>query len=200
MTNLLNDIVILAKDENDGGMMRVIIFGVLAIKWIVGAVLKKASEKKAQEQSERSRGERANQLSETHQEAQDADGWEAVELDEPLQVSPPPLRPEPVDVLLRPIAEASPPQLPSEQRRKKLLRNLVTKRPRTRIPDEGHLSSIGDAARTEPATVPPPASSSDRPAGHRVRLTDPKMAKAAIIFHEILSPPKSLRDEPEMWD
>ena len=34
----------------------------------------------------------------------------------------------------------------------------------------------------------------------RVDLTDHKSARHAIIFHEILSPPKALRTAPEMWD
>lgn len=34
----------------------------------------------------------------------------------------------------------------------------------------------------------------------RVNLMDPAIARAAIIFQEILSPPKALRDKPEMWD
>ncbi len=31
-------------------------------------------------------------------------------------------------------------------------------------------------------------------------LSDPEIARRAILFHEILSPPKALRDEPEIWD
>jgi hypothetical protein len=34
----------------------------------------------------------------------------------------------------------------------------------------------------------------------RVNLLDPATARAAIIFQEILSPPKALRGRPELWD
>ncbi len=33
-----------------------------------------------------------------------------------------------------------------------------------------------------------------------LHLMDPHQAKAAIVFHEIFSPPKALRGEAEMWD
>jgi hypothetical protein len=34
----------------------------------------------------------------------------------------------------------------------------------------------------------------------QVDLADPRRLREAIIYHEILSPPKALREGPEMWD
>ena len=40
------------------------------------------------------------------------------------------------------------------------------------------------------------------PAGLIARglLNDPQQARTAMIYHEIFSPPKALRDGGEMWD
>jgi hypothetical protein len=41
----------------------------------------------------------------------------------------------------------------------------------------------------------------DEPSVHtRVNLLDEKTARAAMIFHEILSTPKALRTNPELWE
>lgn len=37
-------------------------------------------------------------------------------------------------------------------------------------------------------------------AGVTVDLTDRRRAREAIVFHEILSPPKGIRSQPEMWE
>lgn len=42
--------------------------------------------------------------------------------------------------------------------------------------------------------------SAQRQARYRTGLDDPRTARAAIIFHEVLSPPKALRDGPELWE
>ncbi len=181
--------------------MRFIFIAILVIMWIVSVALKKASEKKTQEQAQRRKNELTRQLSETQQAEQDESDWEVVAPDESFEpASPPPVRPEPAPVQLQPVEEFSPPRLPSGQVQKRSLRDLVKKRGRTRIPDEGLLPSLEvDVGTLEPTGIPA-AFLSARAAGTRLHLTNPETARQAIIFHEIFSPPKALRDTPEMWD
>ena len=40
----------------------------------------------------------------------------------------------------------------------------------------------------------------DLPTGPAVNLSSPERARRAIIFHEIFSAPKALRQGKEMWD
>ena len=200
MMNWANDIVILAQDEGESGAWRFIFIAILVIMWIVSSVLKKASERKTQEQAQRRKNELPRQLSETQQEEQDEPDWEVVAPDESFEPASPPLRPEPAPIQLQTIEEVSPPRLPSGQVQKRSLRDLVKKRGRTRIPDEGLLSSLEvDVGTLEPTGIPA-AFLSARAAGTRLHLTNPETAREAIIFHEIFSPPRALRDTPEMWD
>ena len=61
---------------------------------------------------------------------------------------------------------------------------------------EARLVSIRPAVRRDEITV-----EAIKPvAGVTVDLTDRRRAREAIVFHEILSPPKGIRSQPEMWE
>lgn len=102
-------------------------------------------------------------------------------------------------VELTPIEHLSPdemlihPDLPSshhERKPKAAVADLVRKRRRT-------TASRIDRNLSEGYELPGPAGANIHT---RVNLADPATARAAIIFQEILSPPKALREGPEMWD
>ena len=203
MMNWAIDIMTLAQNEGDGGYGQYIIFAVVAIMWIVGAIVKKTSEKQVQERAQRRREELDRELAknrkvrEAHGGKQNEKDWEVLAPAESFEPTPPPKRLEPTLVQLQPVEEVLSPLLPSEQERKKSIRGLITKRSR---PRGAHRSSLGsDVGTIEPTGISeasPPAEAH----GPRLRLVDPETAREAIIFHEIFSSPRALRDEPEMWD
>jgi len=77
------------------------------------------------------------------------------------------------------------------------LEQLRARRMEMEAPPEADLAAI--EARLLRIKPPPIATA---PSGQRlqVNLVDLAAARSAIIYHEILSPPKALREGPEMWE
>ena len=74
---------------------------------------------------------------------------------------------------------------------------LRAQRMETETPLEADTSAIDSRILRIRPSVVAAAQSSQR---LHVDLADLAAARAAIVYHEILSPPKALREGPEMWD
>lgn len=103
------------------------------------------------------------------------------------QRPPPPPPPDPgeCETVHAHLAEMEKPKvtLPSEEAQQEL------KRSRRRKGKLGRALAPADEPETRQPVAQPVAD-----------LADPDAARQAILYHEILSPPKALRDQPEMWE
>jgi len=78
------------------------------------------------------------------------------------------------------------------RRRRRSKRERLTQLPSDQAGPRGDVGAIAPAGQQEPMAVAPPL-------GH-LGLREVGQAQNAIVFHEILSQPKALREGPEMWD
>ncbi|GAG48131.1 unnamed protein product, partial [marine sediment metagenome] len=95
-----------------------------------------------------------------------------------------PAHPEPAPRELQPAAETEVRQLlqPGEQ----ALTRLRT--------------DVGTGRRIAPPLAPMPSGQGQDQPAVRVALDDVRLAQRAIVYHEIFSSPKALREDREMWD
>ena len=223
--NELLDISILAEGES--GIIEVVFFVVIAALGIIGSVVS-SLKKKRDEQAEQQRLKELREKAKAEGESKD-DGWMVVEQEQPPVPVRPPVReetpqkvtaigdfvknarrrlvpeqkvhkPEPVPVPIPipiPVGLKStvmtPPPMPSSPP-PKIVHDRVAARSKPRYiaprdPDAVQRNVI-DAAVLGPVYSPPNAA---------IQL-DAAAARKAIIFHEILSPPKALREEYQLWD
>jgi len=216
----LFDISILAESEN--GIIEIIFFVLIAAFGIIGTVVTNLRKKK-QEQAEQQRLAELRDEAGTRNESDDA--WTIVE--QPPAVAPPVraekpekvmeigdfvksarrrlvpnqevYRPEPVPVAI-PIpvpvqlksATTSRPQMPSS-RPPKIVHHAAKGKPSRLATPRNHYdihSTVPCAGVSGPVYSHP---------GTTIRF-DAAAARQAIIFHEIFSPPKALREQYELWD
>jgi len=239
MLDPLHSISMLAADDGADTYIQLILFVVLAIGSILGAVFKKAGEKRQQEQAQR-RAEEAKDILARRRQREQTQQISPPPRDVSFQGKmnkaaslrdfirshaesappPPPPRPsmfaaapKPIPVVqehrmveLAPIEhlpseeELVHPVMPSEwedrqtQTSKKSVADLIRKRPRpTPVP----VAPAEPAYVSDPRLTPEPAESTIHT---RVNLLDEKTARAAVVFHEILSPPLALRNASELWE
>ena len=186
--NELFDISILAESEN--GIAEVIFVVVVALAGIIVSAVANLK-KKRQEQEEQLR------LAELRNEARaenkaDDDEWSVVE--EPFAVAPPVRAERSVPVQLQSTVMRRS-DMPSS-RPPKIVHNLAPARSKSsRLATPRDHS---DVHRTVPSKgVSDPIYS--QPSATAIHL-DAAAARQAIIFHEIFSPPKALREQYELWD
>jgi len=186
---------ILAARGFDGDLLDIVIIVVVLVLAALGALIKKVQEKAATEKAERARGTRREQGG---------------------QPPPPPRRPQQDRRLaqevrrtlgLQPAQDAAEPPLPAVTQTAQpepialLQQETRPRRPRRDLPAGRRLArkarnrvgTLESAAPAEPTTAEARRLS-------KVHLADPMNARQAIIYHEIFSAPKALRQEPEMWD
>jgi hypothetical protein len=207
MIEPVNSILTLAADEGFDSTVQLVLFVVIAIGSVIGAVVKKAGEKRQQEQARRQAQEAKEILARRAQREQ------------ARQTPPPPPKLQP-----RPSMFAAPPKPVSAEEAHLTERTPIKHLPageelvHTIMPSEWKhdhprtKKSVADFIQkpTPAIAVPtaPVAASEMRMMAERmesnvhtrVNLMDPAAAQAAIIFQEILSPPKALRDRPELWE
>ena len=212
-------IEILAADDNGlGSLIPLVIIGII---WLVGAVVSKAKKKEAEEKANRIRQQKAI----PNNNNKDEDGWAIVA--PPPQKPPPPMQqPRPasarkpsIQQFVKPKAEDSHAVLTQPKAVEHL--QHVQPEPLPVLHAEGELSSshlCADDQQEQPDVslaktrvrqkltsvkeIQPSVetSSPGKALSGLARLADPKSARAAMVFHEILSSPKALRDEDNMWD
>ena len=120
----------------------------------------------------------------------------------PVFPGPRPVQPPPKPVRRSAAAAESAPQMVEQepvqlQERLAEVEMLREKRMATIVPEEA------DTARIEARLLHVAPASQARRAGEptiRVDLSNPRQARLAVILREILSGPKALRDQPELWD
>jgi hypothetical protein len=193
----------LLAEEEIGGAYRILFFVVIFLGWLISAVLKKQSEKKEQERAERRAQEMKQELAENRKTAPPPRlgyGWQAV---------PPPEEENEVHsvfeaesayresvIELQPVPSA-PPEAPEVYHPKKAVRDLLRRRQEATVsPPVAPPVTAAPSMPAIPAAGLPPT----REIKTRVNLSDARTARAAIIFQEILSSPKALRHNPELWD
>lgn len=181
---------------DDGDLIQTIVIMVVVGLGALGSFLKKRSEENEQEKSARASRRHAKRMAKKKRE--DEGGWREISRDRPSPVPVPPPKPvvQEQDLLeqlqepdslssIQPLQSAPipvpvPPVRPQR----------VARRASKRIP----LGTISQQSTAAPLPTP------ETSAVHiHVSLTR-KSARNAIIFHEILSTPKALRDEREMWE
>jgi len=176
------DIFLLAEDEGAGSTMRIVFFVLVALGWLVSVWLKKTSEQRAKAQAEQKARERreSREVLRSSAEQDEDDDWRVV--------SPPLRREEPQPVPMRQFVRPRPAPPPAPSPDHKPVENIA--QPKKALHDQMRLRR-GAGKKT--------ADAAPEKKKIRVALDQPKTAQAAILFHEILSPPKALRDEPELW-
>jgi len=186
---------ILAVGRDNGGLLDVVIIIVFLVLAALGALIKKAQEKAAREKAERARGDRREQGG---------------------QPPPPPRRPQPDRRLaqevrrtfgLSPAQDAAEPPPPAATQTAQpepivLLQQETRPRRRRRDLPAGPRLARKAGKRPSPRESAAPAEPTTAEARRlsQVHLADPSNARQAIIYHEIFSAPKALRQGPEMWD
>ncbi|MCK4276188.1 MAG: hypothetical protein KAX78_06725 [Phycisphaerae bacterium] len=190
MTHLLT---IAAKGfDLDDVIQFVVILGFVLIS-IIGGIMQKRLANKEQEQ--RARGQ---------DEAKGHRGVQAAKRPPWLvreEVEPPP-EPQPA----QPVRIAAPPPIPraddairsSPQLQPHRARDPVQPRPQIRRPTKKTTLGSLQTAALQTKQPAPPRQLGPRPA--MVDLGGADEARRAIIYHEILSPPKALREGGEMWE
>jgi hypothetical protein len=191
--NELLDISILAESEN--GTAEVIFVVVVALFGIIGSVVTNLK-KKRQEQAEQERLAELRNEARAENEAGD-DEWSVVE--EPFTVTPPPVRAEKSQNIaaIRDFVESAQRRLVPDQEVHKpepvpvpipvpKHRHLATPRDHNDVHRTVSCDGVSDTVYSQP-----PATA--------IHL-DATAARQAIIFHEILSPPKALQENCELWD
>lgn len=225
MTGLTDIFHPLADDGEGFGQF--IFFIIVAVFWAIGAVVKKLKEKHDAEKSEQDSRQWAKRLAERkrQQARQDADA----DLFEPQEdrsrwqreESPPPLPGQSqrrrIDQFVRPAGQSrsapsqqyapleladDEPQIDSDEvERQQALQARARKLEARKKQQEQKLRRQRQAREKQMDSAPPldakPTNESKRV---RVAIDDASSARAAIIYHEILSPPKALRDEPAIWE
>jgi hypothetical protein len=204
----LDYIKILAKDDNGfEGLIPLVIIGAI---WVAGAIAAKMKKKEAEAKANQIRQNKAIQ----NDNNKDNDGWQII--------APPPQKPPPPVQQPRPV----PARKPSIQQ---FVKNKVEESHSNLIQPKAveHLQHVdveplpvlhADGDQTQPPTrrdktrsrkklasaketqAPAETPTRTRALSGLARLGDPKAARSAMIFHEILSTPKALRDEDNMWD
>ena len=188
--------ILLAAVDGYGELIGIAILIVIAI---VGGIAKKASESAAarkaqQEASDRSSSQpkaRPQQTADRAREGspQDLRRVRAQALRRMGIVATPPQPRTP------PAPPPAPPAPPPERRRRPAAGEV-----------EQHGKSImrrkrGLAERApQPEAVSAPAAIESAYVNRQVDLSDIEAARKAIVYREVLGPPKALRDEPEIWD
>jgi FtsZ-interacting cell division protein ZipA len=151
---------------------------------ILGSIFKKKAEQGQQD---------VEQKRKTGRQDENDDGWITVEADEPAR-----MRESGQQRHLREPA-------PVIENRSRNTRTQQTPPPRRRRQAQASVDQLPPPPPTKRQPTAPQAAAatprhSQSNVSVRVNLTNPKTAKAAIIFSEILSPPKALRKGPERWD
>lgn len=225
MTALSNMAILLAQDLSE--WYEIVAVVVVLVLLAVSGMLRRTVEKKQQQEAaERRRQEAARQRAPGQQQEaarrQQPQGLrrEPVVLEEdvsrrqyPAQAQrraarqPPAARPVPLEppplVLERTaqphgLGEGVEAETWRQQQRLRQEEQRRAARLRARRPPEADSAAIAQRlvhVRTADAQV-----SDAQPRRQALQLRTPQQARRAIIFHEIFSAPKALRQEPEMWD
>lgn len=251
--NTWHDISMLAESDS---WLEIIFFLVVALFWVIGAVVKKLQERKVVE-NERRLARQGRDAEDTdgdlfESSSSEDDGWQAVPPSrketrpqpqpQASDGTPPPLpgqarsKPKPISQFVRSARKSLAEQLAPEpageseelvelqqvqqrqddlrekQKQLQRQRRLVEERTRqlkrqTAEHRQAQQQAQLAARQTQPAypattslDAHARSSTSPRQARYRIALDDPRTARAAVIFHEILAPPKALREDRELWD
>jgi FtsZ-interacting cell division protein ZipA len=226
--NAWHDIPMLA--DGVGDVFEIVIFVVIALFWVLGAAFKKLQERKAVEEERRlvEQGRNAQDAdSDLFESTGDDEGWQVVSSSPPEQVrqqqlsQPPPLPEEQqskrqsigqfVRSARKSLAEQfdTEPEQPSEefvelqavqQRQQQLRRKQRELEQQRRLVQKRTEQLKRQADEHRQAQPQAREETAPRQSRYRIGLDDARTARAAIIFHEVLSAPKALREEPELWE
>ncbi len=212
-------IEILAKDSN---IEQIIIMVIVGIFWVIGALVSRAKKREAAKKANLLRQQQAMR----NNNKTDDEGWKVLAPPPVKRQQPPIPQPRPVDAkkpsiqqfvreshskLIKPqpvehLHHVKPEPLPvlhadedlpskhtfTDNSQPQFVSVPVSRKPRLQ-PEETMPAKVKKTAAeaiVEPVKV----------LSGLARLADPQAAKTAMVFHEILSPPKALRDEDNMWD
>jgi len=210
MTTSTNIAIMLAA--GDGGTFEIVIVLLFIVISIVGGIIKKASEKQKQKQQKGrppAKQPRPTGQGEQAQQGQPSQRPTPQGQAPQRQVSARPAQRQPVRVALaHPQAAAKPEDLSANvqtelaTQQQRLQKAGLSRRRRlaARKPPEADSAAI--EKRLTSIKPEPTDETAQTQQEHRqiVRLLGRNQARQAIIYHEIFSPPKALREGREMWD
>ena len=210
--------ILLAESESPYNLIGLLIFVAIGI---IGAILKKASEQREQREEKQRAEQHRQRLRETAARSPQAPAVR----EEPPQARPgiqrqpsrQQLRPQPVvdsqakarRLPQQPVPQVGPVAVPAPRRRevslqqeprqRKPRRTLTPRKTPTAEPLAGELGTIRPQVESAPDAAAA-AGAVGRDLLERVRLHEPDLLRRAIVYHEIFSVPKALREGEEMWE
>lgn len=190
--------ILLSKMDFD--LAEIIVLVVLALVAIVGGAVRKQAEKREQQKHADEEQQRREQAQGSAPQAPPPVS-RRVQQPMPRQAAQRFARPQSI-VPQRAVAQdeiSVDEEVRSRQRRRKLLDQKQQERLSARQPTEADTAAIESRLLSiKPATIEP-AQQLARPR-IRVDLRAPQNAREMMIYHELLSPPKALRTDPESWE
>ncbi|HUT57169.1 MAG TPA: hypothetical protein VNA25_04775 [Phycisphaerae bacterium] len=200
-------------DGDIGNLTEILIVVVLIAIGIISSLVKKAMEKQAAKRQAPPEADQPHPTEQTQRQPRPtAQQRQPMGYEQPPARLPPaqmpPVRPQPARMPPAPTARvAVPPPVPAQAIGPQRHRAAQTVHRRQGRVARRHAAETLDMAQRggglAPAESPQPAHENapgHAPAKTLESLDTPEDLRRALIYHEILSPPKALRDRPEMWD
>jgi hypothetical protein len=205
-------LTILAK--GDGGLWEIVPLLIFVAISVIGSLIKKAGkerELRSQEEEEARRSKPANRKALSPSEVpqrkvrtpRQTPAPAAQRRGSPLSLlgaqKPPrkiPPRPAPQPQTLRPEQVAQAQQQHVDQESRKRNRRLAARK----SPEADSQAITDRLVSIHPSAAPMMVQEDREPTAFQIALNDPDSLRAAIIYHEIFSPPKALRSGGEPWE